>query len=94
MRISATVIVSISVMLVFSILPAYAGHAGSDPGLCAKGFEKISNDDAIKDLGFTSDQVSEADKNDNDHVCVKELKSGKILLKDDNAKGEVKDIKK
>jgi len=80
-------------MLVFSTLPVYAKHFGADAGVCAKGFEKKSNDQA-EVLGATEAEVDKADKNDNDHVCVKQLKNGNLLLKDDNAKGAVKDIKK
>jgi len=92
MRLSGTIISSVLVMLVFSILPAYA-DTGVRHGICANGFDDIEIDDAVTTQGADLTKLDKVDKNDNGHVCWKMKGNGDFLYKDDNAKGLVKELK-
>lgn len=82
MRIAATIIVSISVMMVIAILPVYASHAGAPLFTCPDNWTHIVTNG--------EDDKEAKDKNDNDHICEKVTNKGKVIWKDDHLDGSLK----
>lgn len=80
MRISALVIVSISVMMVVAILPAYS-HVGLPDSFYT------CPDNWVQITVLTGDPK---DKNLNEHLCQKVTKNSKVIQKDDHLDGEFK----
>ena len=74
------VVFSILLMMVFSLLPAYA-HPGntSDHGECPTKFGSPVGVTEVPGTDFSS-----KDKNGNGHVCVKINNGGHIVVIDDN----------
>jgi len=76
----AVVIVSISVMMVVAILPAFALHQSAPPFDCPKGWTNV-------EIGGTDAKPS-VDKNGNGHICEKVNNGGKTSYKDDHQSGK------
>ena len=83
---SALVIMGVAVMMVFSLLPVYAGHFNDiDEGTCQgpwNGPFTVQNMiDTFPDE--SPSKISSKDKNGNHHICSKGVK-GQIMFRDDN----------
>ena len=77
------VILSISVMMVFSILPAYAEHQTSTLGCGGGPWALLSTHDTEKDV--PPEILDGKDRNKNGWVCFFESPSLKKIVRDDRA---------